>query len=346
MRDRCDVLLTQLIGRSTGVTDEQVAALVLEHYGITARLSRLTGERDENFKLTTPSGAEYVLKIAPACESPAATELQTAALLHLERVDPRIPCPRVLRTREGGASIRLRDAHGADRSAHVLTYLRGRLLCEAIPTNAQREACGRLAGRLARALSGFEHPGAHRAILWDLRNVGTLSGMLDDLPMFPCRPLAGEFLAAALPRVAESLDGARQQIVHNDLNRRNLLIDPAAESQVTGVIDFGDMLYTALIADVAVGCAELIPPECLEIAPAVECCEAFLRGYQECMPLLKKEIELVTPLVAVRRFMNVVVNEWYVRNNPHSRHTAAQEPQVMRTEIEFALKLLRRYVAP
>lgn len=344
MPDHRDALLAQMIVEPIGVTDEHAVSLVREHYGLTVRVLRLTGERDENFRLTTPEGTEYVLKVANARESPAATELQSAALLHLQRVDSTLPCPRVLRTRDREAGIRLRDARGAERSAHILSYLPGRLLCDAVPSNLQREACGRLAGRLAQALGTFSHPGAHRAIVWDVRNIRELSGMLDELPTLPCRSLARTFLADAVPWVEASLGGARQQVVHNDLNRRNILVDPTDESRITGVIDFGDMVYTALIADAGVGCAELIPSDCFDVARASECVSAFLHGYQECMPLLEQELAMVTALVAVRLFTNVVVNEWYVRNNPLSRHTAAQEPQLLCAQVEFALEFLRQGV--
>jgi Ser/Thr protein kinase RdoA (MazF antagonist) len=344
MTEQRDALSVQLIVAPTGVTAEQAVALVREHYGLAVRLSPLTGERDENFKLTTATGGMYVLKVAAARDSPAATALQTAALLHLATVDPDIPCPRVQKTRDGGVSVRVRDARGAARSAHVLSFLPGRLLCETVASNAQREAVGRLAGRLARALSTFSHPGAQRPLIWDLRNAGVLPGMLEDLPTFPCQSLARTFLAAALPRAVASLEGARQQVVHNDLNARNILLDPTDESRLTGVIDFGDMVYTALIADVAVGCAELMPAQCFEITHAMDCCEAFLRGYQTYMPLLGQELEVLPVLVAVRLFMNVVLNEWYVRNNPRSRHAVAQEPQVMCAQVELALKLLKQGV--
>lgn len=346
MPDHRDALLAQLIVDSVGVTDEAVVTLVREHYGLAVAVVRLTGERDENFKLTTPEGEEYVLKIANARESPAATELQTAALLHLEQVDPRIPCPRVLRTRAGQAGFLFRDANGVGHSAHILSYLPGRLLCDAVPSRAQREACGRLAGQLACALGSFTQAGAHREVLWDVRHVRKLAGILEELATLPCQSLARTFLAQAVPRIEAGLEGVRQQVVHNDLNRRNILVDPAEQARITGVIDFGDMVYTALIADVAVGCAELIPEDCSDVACANECVSDFLRGYQAAMPLLEREVDMLSALVAVRLFTNVVVNEWYVRNNPHSRHTAAQEPQLLCSQIEFALKYLRQGVEP
>ncbi len=346
MPDLRDALLMQLIVDPVGVTEEQAVSLAREHYGLAVRVARLTGERDENFKLTAPVGTEYVLKVASARESPAATELQTAALLHLERVDPRIPCPRVVRTRDGEAGVRLRDAKGAERSAHVLSYLPGRLLCDAVPSNTQREACGRLAGQLAHALGSFSHPGAHRAILWDVRHVHKLTGILEELSTLPCQALARVFLAQAVPEIEARVAGLRQQVLHNDLNRRNILVDPGNESRITGVIDFGDMVYTALIADVAVGCAELIPPDCCDVACANGCVRDFLRGYQTAMPLLEQELDMLSVLVAVRLFTNAVVNEWYVRNNPLSRHTTAQEPKLLCMQIEFALKFLRQGVEP
>ena len=346
MPEQRDATLAKMIVDPIGVTDDHAVALVREHYGLVVRALRLTGERDENFKLTTPAGVEYVLKIANVHESPAATELQTAALLHLARVDSTIPCPRVLPTRDREAAIRLRDTHGAERTAHILSYLPGRLLDDAAPSNLQREACGRLAGRLARALRTFNHPAAHRAIVWDVRNVRTLSGIIAELPTRPCRALARRFLAEAVPRVEASLAGLRHQVVHNDLNRRNILVDPMDESRITGIIDFGDLVHTALVADVGVGCAELIPSNCYDIARARECVAAFLRGYQKCMPLLESEHVMLPALVAVRLFTNVVVNEWYLRNNPVSRHTIAEEPQQLCAHVEFALKILRQGFEP
>lgn len=346
MPDQADALLAHMIVDPIGVTDQQAVALAREHYGIAARLLRLTGERDGNFKLTTPEGAEYVLKVANERESPSATELQTAALLHLERVDPTMPCPRVVRTRDGAGSIRLRDAKGAQRSAHIQSYLPGRVLADVVPSHAQREACGRLAGRLARALGTFRHPGAHRQIIWDLRNVRWLSGILEEMPALPWRSLAREFLAAAVPRVETSLAGAREQVVHNDLNRRNVLVDPTEKARITGVIDFGDLVHTAVIADAAVGCAESIPADSSDVACAQECVAAFLRGYEECMPLSERERGKIMTLVAARLCTNVLVNEWYVRNNPLSRHTSAQAPLLLCRQVEFALKILRQGVEP
>src|SRR5215469_16170274 len=96
-----DDFLATMVAPARPVAIGRALALVRERYRLEPEASRLTGERDENFRLTAPGGAEYVLKIANPAESPAETDFQTAALLHLEKADPALPIPRVIRTAIG-----------------------------------------------------------------------------------------------------------------------------------------------------------------------------------------------------------------------------------------------------
>src|SRR5215472_1809827 len=113
---------------------ERAVSLVRECYGMEARGARLTGERDENFRLTAADGSEYVLKVAHPAESPSVTDLTTAALLHLEAEAPVLPCPRVVRARGGRSSIEFIDGQRAARTARLLTYLPGRILGSTAPS--------------------------------------------------------------------------------------------------------------------------------------------------------------------------------------------------------------------
>ena len=74
---------------------ESAVALAREHYGLEAHAIRLSGERDENFRLRTAQGADYLLKVAHAAEDPTVSDLLTAALEHLRASDPGLPCPRL-----------------------------------------------------------------------------------------------------------------------------------------------------------------------------------------------------------------------------------------------------------
>src|ERR1700732_4680955 len=180
MANDVDAFMATMVVQSSPVPIERAVALVREHYGLETHAARLTGERDENFKLSAPDGTEYVLKIANSAEQPAVTDLPTAALLHLEKIDPAFPCPRVVREcKGGGIYVRFADEDGHERTARVLTYLPGRLLGTAVRSQRQRAACGRIGARLTTALRTFEHPAAHRAIVWDVRHAAEVQRLLE-----------------------------------------------------------------------------------------------------------------------------------------------------------------------
>lgn len=340
MAEDLDAFMATMVAHARPVPIERAVAFARERYGLAAQATRLSGERDESFRLTVPDGRRYVLKIASPAESPQVTELQTAALLHLESTDAALPCPRVLPALHGEVSVRFEDEAGGGRTARILSYLPGRLLGECSRSARQRAGCGRLGGRLARALGGFEHPAADRLMIWDVRQVRHLSGLLEQLPGFAFRAEVVRLLARMVPAIEARLPAMRQQVVHNDLNPRNILVDPQEETRVSAVIDFGDLTRTAPIADVAVAGADLIPPGCADAASAGECVLDVARGYHEWLPLLPAELAILGTLVAARLLMNVVVHQWHVQHNPSSRHFAPLEPDFMRAQLELADRLL------
>ena len=317
---------------------ERAAGLVRERYGFDARAARLTGERDENFRMSTSDGREFVLKVAHPAESPAVSELTTAALLRLESADASLPVPRVMRDRAGRTEVRFRDERDVERTARLLTYLPGEPLISTAGSRALRAACGRIGGRLTRALRTFTHPAARRAVVWDVRHAGHFAGLLAEIPDFPRPRDASAVLARIVPRIDSQFPRLRQQVVHNDLNPRNILVSAAGE--VSGIIDFGDMTFTAIIADVAVTAAEHIPEDCTAGgATAAQSVGDVANAYHECMPLLPQERAMLGTLVAARLVANVVVHEWHLHHNPAGDHYRPLAADFIRERLAIAAEL-------
>src|SRR6516164_6486635 len=128
MAEDVDAFMATMVMPGHPLPLSRAVSLVRECYGLEARVARLTGERDENFKVTAADGSDYVLKVAHPAEDSGVTDLSTAALLHLESQDPALPCPRVVRARGGHNHIRFIDDLGTERAARLLTYLPGRPL--------------------------------------------------------------------------------------------------------------------------------------------------------------------------------------------------------------------------
>jgi Ser/Thr protein kinase RdoA (MazF antagonist) len=338
MSDDMDAFMATMVSCARILPLERAVSLVREHYGFESRATRLTGERDENFRIAAGGSDDFVLKIAHPAEELAVADLTTAALLHLEREDPNLPCPRVVRTRGGETHTRFTDESGALRTARLLTYLQGRPLGSADGSPRLRTACGRLGGRLSRALRSFSHPAAHRAIVWDVRHAAHYGRLLGQVPGFPFPGEAGAVLERIVPRIESQLPLLRHQIVHNDLNPRNVLVAPTGE--VSGIIDFGDMTYTAVIADVAVTAAELLPEDCSAgNSTAVQSIREVANAYHESVPLLPEERALLGTLVAARLVANLVVHEWHLHRNPAGQHYRPLAAAFIHARLQIAAEL-------
>ena len=327
---------TQLLTRSPSSHPGDIEVLVRERYGIDGRAERLTGERDENFRLHTAKGPGYVLKVSPAGESDALTELPVAVLLHLERTAPTIPVPRVIRTCDGQTRARVVDSLGNVRIANLCTYVRGKLLAaSSTRTTAQRQACGQMLARLATALSTFEHAASHRRIPWDLCQLPGLASLIPSVPDLPDVAFLREFVAQFTARISPRLANLRCQFVHNDFNARNIIIDPADESRIVGIIDFGDALHTALIADVAVGVmGQLATP-----GSADEAIRDFVDAYCAELPLHAEELDVLNWLIAGRIAQNVVITAWHRARNPATPHFAGYDASFFGWRIDLARRL-------
>src|SRR5580700_12251187 len=84
---------------------EQAARQILrEGFGVdSSSLKPLAGERDQNFRVDTAGGQRFLLKISNPADDEPILAMQTAALLHIERVDPGLPVMRALPTAAGGS---------------------------------------------------------------------------------------------------------------------------------------------------------------------------------------------------------------------------------------------------
>jgi Ser/Thr protein kinase RdoA (MazF antagonist) len=128
----------------------------------------------------------------------------------------------------------------------------------------------------------------------------------------------------------------RRQFVHNDFNARNIIVDPSDESRVTGIIDFGDSVHTALIADVAVGAVgQLSAPE-----TADEAIQHFVRAYREIEPLDGQELALLPWLIAGRIVQNVVITSWRRARDPEDPHFKAFGASFFKWRVELAKRLV------
>jgi Ser/Thr protein kinase RdoA (MazF antagonist) len=304
-----DLTLTSAAPRVSPAEAEAIAA---ERYGLQGTATRLAGEKDDNFALRTGRG-DFFLKVIHPAEPTEITDLCTKVLLALEPAAD-LPVQKVVPALDVSAEPVHETRSGPARRVRLTTYLHGRLLKSVPFSPLLRENLGRTLARLGQELRSFSHPGAERPLLWDLAQADLLHPLLHDLAgRVDCDALLAcleQFDAEIQPRLAK----LRRQIVHNDFSGDNVLI---AEDGLTvaGIIDFGDVIATQLINDVAIAAANLLGDGDDPMRPTLD----LVRAFHNVTPLTISELEVLYDLARLRIVMRIIITEWRAIRYPENR---------------------------
>ena len=278
------------------ISEASAATILSENYGIEGEFKALSSERDTNFHVISGDD-QYVLKFANSAEDVGVTDFQNRALLHIARVDPECPVPRVVPASNGDQMVSISGDDGRVHRARVLSWMQG-------------------TSQLGLALESFRHESSNYSLLWDLKNGTRLRELLRYVDDSDIHRICAGVLDRFETEIDPALPGLRWQVIHNDLNPSNALIDPELPSRVTGIIDFGDLVYSPLIVDVAVACAYLVK----ENGDALDDVELFLQGYTGLRLLEEQEVEVLYGLIVLRKVMTVLITNWRAARYPENRN--------------------------
>lgn len=280
-----------------------------ELFGITATARALPSERDQNFLLTTETGEKFVLKIANALESRELLEAQNAVLEHL--ANHVAFTPRVLPS-IAGESISTRQDH----FVRLATFLPGVPLAEIAPHSpALLYDLGGKLGRMDRALADFDHPAVHRDFHWDLANGNRVIDAYSDLVTERELVLQCRF---------ESNTDLRRSVIHGDANDYNILVEA---DRVSGLIDFGDIVYSWAVGNLAVALAYVVLGKEDPIATA----QHVIDGYNEEFELLDEEREVLWKLVRLRLAMSICLAAEQLRQRPDNEYLSISQRAIRET---------------
>jgi 4-aminobutyrate aminotransferase-like enzyme/Ser/Thr protein kinase RdoA (MazF antagonist) len=282
---------------------EAAGQLLSDLYGLEGSLTVLYGERDLNFRIDAAGQKAYLLKIYNPADSAEVVDMRSQALAHIERTDPDLPICRIIPARDGSLATPAVAPDGRESQAQLFTFLEGRHPSRQELTGEALFDWGRWTARLGRALQGYFHPAARYPIQWDVRRAGDLGDRLVFVHN-EHRPLVAQVIDSFTQEVAPVLPRLRAQVIHNDMNRENVLVD--GTGKVIGITDFGDMTHTTLVCDLAVAIADVLDgrPDSLPMA------ELMIAGYGSLTPLDPEEAGVLGGLVAARLATAIVLSAW------------------------------------
>jgi 4-aminobutyrate aminotransferase-like enzyme len=287
-------------------TADEVARIAAETFGLSGTATDLGSERDQTFLID--DGADGgVLKISNLGEEPAILDLENEAILHVARIDPELPIARPL-----GPT---RTVDGPDGVHYVRLF-------ERLPGQDARELddasvreYGEIHARLNLALRGFFHPAARsRELLWNLENAAKLREHIGAIADDRGRAIVERVLDRYEERVVPQWPRLRAHVVHGDFNVDNVLFDD--RGRITGIVDFGDIGWSAQGGDFAIGLASLIRGRAGDEVFRVS--RLAIDGYASRIPFEPEELDLLGDLVAARLATVVTISAWRVERYPEN----------------------------
>lgn len=296
-----------LAGSYIPLQEDTAQQLLCDLYDITGTLKRFETEKDDTFRVTTGDGQKYVLKIANPDEPQPEIDFQNGILKHVETCDPTIPVPRIVPTTDGHDISRITDVDGSRRYVRMLTFLDGTPLDQTRSNTRERVEIGKMLARLRYGTEGFSHPADDRHYAWDVQNLLTLEHLLREVD----DPTQRKALAAGLDRfrgIERRLRACRTQVLHNDFSKSNIVVDHDDPGFVTGIIDFGDAVKTAIAVDVATALLNQLPETPHD--------DLFYRGrdimegYLSIAELTDEELALIPHLVMARVVTRALLTLW------------------------------------
>ncbi|MAP55341.1 aminotransferase class III-fold pyridoxal phosphate-dependent enzyme [Altibacter sp.] len=305
------------------ISSEKASEIAKRVFHITSEATALPGDLDQNFKLVTPQGDSYLLKIITPETAPEFLDFQEQLLQHLSAKDIKIQLPTIVGTEQW-----------EQQSVRLFTWVSGRLWASVHPkTPTLRTRLGIHSGALTAALADFDHPTAHRHFDWNLTNaqwtkahVGRFS---EDrrkwVSYFQDRFLAMQPQYAALP----------QSVVHNDINDYNILVShDLIKPEVTGIIDFGDAVYTQTVNDLAV----VITYAIMDLPDPLQAAMEVVAGYHRQYPLSEAELQCLYVLVGMRLVISVTKSSLRGAADPSNLyHVISEKPAWDLMEKWYAL---------
>jgi Ser/Thr protein kinase RdoA (MazF antagonist) len=321
---------------------EQARTVAQELYNLATVAKHLPSERDQNFLLTTESGDRFVLKIANSLEQRILLEAQNAAMRHLQQ---RLAfCPQVVSASTGESIIQVLT-EGGPHYVRLVAYIPGEPLAKVKHSSKLLFDFGKKLGTLTRALENFDHPALHRQFHWDLANGLKVINEYDKL-------LTQKDLRAKVDNCVRGIEqslGARlaelpRSVIHGDANDHNIIVE---HDKVIGLIDFGDMIYSYTVGELAVAIAYIV----LDKADPLACASEVVAGYASECSLNEDEVEGLWSFILLRLCMSICLAEHQLKQKPDNTYLDVSQrsirnslPGLMDIDERYATNLFREIV--
>lgn len=303
--------------------------ILLKHFGIDAiEIKKLAGYDNVNYLVKTNEG-KYILKTYKKDDELFdLVKAESEVLVHLSAAGNN-QFPKPISTLDGAYIIKT-EIEGDELVIRLLSYLEGNFLKDVDHTPTLFRSFGTFLANMDLRLHGFiNYTIQARQFEWDIQHVHLNASFIHEIPEPENRKIVAYFMHQFNELVHPILPRLRKSIIHNDANDWNVLV---ADGQVSGIIDFGDVVYSPLINELAVALTYAI----MEKDDPVGWACHIIAAYHEKNALEIHEIDLIYYLIAAQLCISVCNSAHNKKINPDNSYISISEKP--------AWKLLHRWL--
>ena len=297
--------------------------ILRKYYGIEAtEVKKLTGYDNVNYLIKTHED-KYILKTYKKDNDLFdLVKAESEVLVHLSGPGNN-QFPKPVKTHDGAYVIKT-ELEGDKVVIRLLLYLEGNFFKDVDHTPALFESFGIFLANMDLQLQNFSNYTIKaRQFEWDIQHVHLNAPLIHDIPEPENRKIVAYFLQQFKEVVHPILPKLRKSIIHNDANDWNVLV---SDGQVSGIIDFGDVVYSPLINELAVAISYAI----MEKEDPISWACYIIAGYHEILPLEAIELDSLYYLIAAQLCISVCNSAHNKKLNPENSYISVSEKPAWR----------------
>ncbi|MFC2119079.1 aminotransferase class III-fold pyridoxal phosphate-dependent enzyme [Bacteroidota bacterium] len=300
---------------------EEINLILNKFYGIKGNIKALVGGYDDkNFLIESDSGEKFILKLSKISKGREIINAHNEVLQYLNDNNSRkVSFPLPIKS----LNNELINEHKLENDENVLvrmlSFIDGTFLSKTDITRNLLFDFGSFLGYMDNLLKKLDFKYVNTPHFeWDLQNFSEIENLTHHIQSPEDRSLIQYYFIQFRTFIEPLLKKLDKSIIHNDANDLNILTN---NHKICGIIDFGDMVYSQTINELAIGITYAVIDSDKPIDDAVE----IIRGYNSEIPLRDVEMEILYYLICARLSASITLST-YTRNiDPDNEYISISE---------------------
>ena len=296
--------------------------LINKYYSFNAiKIEKLDGYENANFLITCKE-QKYIFKTYPYSTElfdilTAETDVLNALNMSMEGKFP-IPVKNA-----NNRYIEKTEFDGEVKIIRMLSYIEGELFAKIKHNKKLFTSFGTFLANMDKELSGYNnYIIKSKQLKWDIQHFHLNKKYIKDLPDAQDRKVVEYFFQQFDELVLPVLPDLRKSIIHNDANDFNVVVK---DNKVYGIFDFGDIVYTPLINELAIAIAYAL----FDKEDPIEYASYILKAYHKVLPLETREIDILYYLIASRLCTSACNSAYHAKQDPDNSYISQSEKSIL-----------------